>query len=209
MTPQKNALMKGNGIYLSPMKRCDWCLSDPLYIDYHDKEWGVPQFEDNVLFEFLCLEGMQAGLSWITVLRKRESMRRAFKDFDPHQLAKLSEQDMQAHLQNPALIRNRLKIAALKKNAVAYLKVKEQQSFSDYLWQFTDGKTIHNRWKTLADVPANTATSDVMAKTLKKAGFSFVGSTICYALMQATGMVNDHLVDCHRYRELRNSSTIK
>ena len=184
------------------MQRCDWCGNDPLYIEYHDTEWGVPEFDERRLFEFLCLEGMQAGLSWITVLRKREAMRQAFADFDPIILAAWTASDQQSAMQNPELIRNRLKIAALKKNALAYLKIKEQQSFADYLWQFTEGRVIQNHWKTMSEVPANTEISDTIAKQLKRDGFSFVGTTICYALMQAVGMVNDHLVDCHRYHEL-------
>ena len=187
------------------MKRCDWCGNDPLYIEYHDSEWGVPEFDDQRLFEFLCLEGMQAGLSWITVLRKREAMRQAFDNFDPELLVDLSDEAQQTHLQNPALIRNRLKIAALKKNARAYLKIREQQSFADYLWQFTEGRTLQNHWQTLSEVPANTPISDAMAKQLKRDGFSFVGTTICYALMQATGMVNDHLIDCYRNANLSNT----
>ncbi len=183
-----------------PIKRCDWCLGDDLYLDYHDKEWGTPLWDDDKLFEFLLLEGAQAGLSWITVLRKRENYAAAMDNFDASKIARYGKRDKQRLLNNPGIIRNRLKIDSAINNAQRYLEIKERGSFAEYLWQFVDGKPQQNRFKTLAEVPATTAASDLMAKTLKKQGFNFVGSTICYALMQATGMVNDHLVSCYRHK---------
>lgn len=187
------------------MQRCAWCGVDELYISYHDQEWGVPVYDDQTLFEFVILEGMQAGLSWLTILRKRENFRQAFDHFDPEKIARYSEVKINELLNNAGIIRNRLKIQATVNNARAYLAIKEQGSFTDYLWQFTDGKVIQNHWQTLAEVPARTPISDTMAKELKKRGFNFVGTTICYAHMQATGMVNDHLISCFRYKELNSS----
>ena len=180
---------------------CDWCLGDPLYRDYHDREWGMPLFDERRLFEFLILEGAQAGLAWITVLRKREAYRHALDDFDPAKMARYGEQDRDRLLTNPGIIRNRLKIDSALRNARAYMTMREAgEKFSDFLWQFVDGRPIQNRWRSLAEVPASTPESEAMSKALKQKGFNFVGPTICYAFMQATGMVNDHLVSCYRHR---------
>ncbi len=184
--------------------RCDWCLSDPLYIDYHDQEWGVPLYDDQRLFEFLVLEGMQAGLSWLTILRKREAFRKAFYDFDARKIVRYTPNQVPKLLENPAIIRNRLKINSVISNANAYLSICEQYgSFSHYIWQFSEGKVIQNQRNSMQAVPASTALSDHMSKHMKKQGFKFVGSTICYAYMQAIGMVNDHLISCFRYQELQ------
>ena len=177
--------------------RCDWATTDPLYIDYHDNEWGKPVYDDRTVFEFLILEGAQAGLSWITVLKKRARYRDVFANFDPHKIACFTEEDVARLMQDAGIIRNRLKINAAIQNARAYLEVvSEFGNFSDYMWQFVNGKSIKNTWRTLSDVPASTPLSDAMSKDLKKRGFKFVGSTICYAYMQAVGMVDDHLVTC-------------
>lgn len=182
--------------------RCGWCTDDPLYQKYHDEEWGIPLHDDQQLFEFLLLEGAQAGLSWITVLKKREGYRQAFDGFNAEKIARYSPKKIERLMQDSSIIRNRLKINSAIKNAQAYLKIQETYSgFQDFIWQFTEGKTIQNTWRTQKDVPASTNISDIMSKTLKKHGFSFVGSTICYAFMQATGMVNDHTVDCHRHKK--------
>ncbi len=184
--------------------RCDWCQGSELYQDYHDNEWGIPVYDDQTLFEFLLLEGAQAGLSWITILKKRENYRLAFDNFDPHKMANYSEQKHQELLQNPGIIRNKLKVHAFSKNAKAYLKIIEQYgSFNEYIWQFVDGKPIKNKWKSMSEVPATSTESEIMSKTLKKAGFTFVGPTICYAFMQATGMVNDHLTSCFCYKKCK------
>jgi len=184
------------------MKRCDWARDD-LSIAYHDEEWGVPVHDDRALFEFLILEGAQAGLSWSTILRKRTAYRAAFHRFDPRKVARYDDSATKVLLDNPGIVRNRLKIAAAVGNAQVFLAVqKEFGTFDRYIWQFTDGRPMRNRWKRLEEVPARTAESDAMSKDLTKRGFKFVGSTICYAFMQATGMVNDHLVSCFRYREL-------
>jgi len=183
--------------------RCEWCGSDPLYVAYHDEEWGVPLHDDRRLFEFLILEGAQAGLSWITILRKRETYRKAFDGFDPEKMARWRPARIEKLLQNPGIVRNRLKVESAKSNAQAFLTIqKEFGSFDEYIWGFTGGKTIRNRWKALTDIPASTPKSDAMSKELKKRGFRFVGSTICYAFMQATGMVNDHTIGCFRRKEL-------
>ncbi len=181
--------------------RCDWVpKNDPLYIAYHDDEWGIPEYNDQRLFEMLLLEGAQAGLSWITILRKRENYHRAFDGFDAEKIARYGPKKIAALLDDAGIVRNRLKVNAAVGNARAYLDIQnEQSSFSDYLWQFVDGKPIVNTWKTLADVPASTTESDTMSKALKKRGFKFVGTTICYAFMQAVGMVNDHTTDCFRH----------
>ena len=183
--------------------RCRWAGSDPLYLQYHDREWGVPVHDDRTLFEFLVLEGAQAGLSWITILRKRENYRRAFDGFDPAIIANYSDA-RQAQLRADAgIVRNRLKIASAVTNARAFLDIRESHgSFDDYIWRFVDGAPIRNAWPDESRVPATTAESDAMSKALKKAGFTFVGSTICYAFMQATGMVNDHVTGCFRHRQL-------
>lgn len=186
----------------SQPNRCAWVSDDQLYRDYHDHEWGVAVHDDRLLFEFLILEGAQAGLSWITVLRKRESYRAAFAGFDPALVADFDQQQQAALLQNPGIIRNRLKIASTIDNARAFLKVQEEfGSFDAYIWRFVGGKPIRNAWRTITEVPASTPVSDAMSRDLKKRGFRFVGSTICYAFMQAVGMINDHTVDCFRWRE--------
>ncbi|GAB4330374.1 MAG: DNA-3-methyladenine glycosylase I [Calditrichia bacterium] len=183
--------------------RCPWAGEDPLYIKYHDLEWGVPVYDDRKLFEFLILEGAQAGLSWITVLRKRENYREAFDRFNPEKIAAYTPEKIAQLLQNPGIIRNRLKINAAVENARAFLKIVESgQSFSAFLWDFVDGRPIVNRFEKLSDLPAETEVSRRMSKVLKKQGFRFVGPTICYAFMQAVGMVNDHLVSCFRHQQL-------
>ncbi|MDP4183631.1 MAG: DNA-3-methyladenine glycosylase I [Bacteroidota bacterium] len=185
------------------LRRCDWSTSSQLYIDYHDMEWGVPVYDDRLLFEFLILEGAQAGLSWLTILNKRENYRKAYDGFVPEKVALYNEERMTELLNNPGIIRNRLKIAASVNNARCFLEVqKEFDTFSSYIWGFVDGKPIINYWETLNEVPAKTAISDKLSADLKKRGFKFVGSTIIYAHMQATGMVNDHLVSCFRHKEL-------
>jgi len=181
--------------------RCPWGSSDPLYVAYHDREWGVPEHDDRKLFEMLILEGAQAGLSWITVLKKREAYRLAFDRFDPQAVARYDRRRITRLLANNQIIRNRLKIEAAITNAKAFLETRDKfGSFDRYLWQFVDGRPIQNAWRNLQQVPARTAHSDAMSKDLKRRGFKFVGATICYAHMQATGMVNDHLVNCFRYR---------
>jgi DNA-3-methyladenine glycosylase I len=183
--------------------RCWWCGDDPLYVAYHDDEWGVPVHDERDLFEFLCLEGAQAGLSWITILRKRDNYRRAFDNFDAERIARYDDKKIEALLQDAGIVRNKLKVNGFVRNARAMLALRDEGlTLDEYLWSFVDGETLHNRRKTLKDVPATTAQSDAMAKALKKRGFTFVGSTICYAFMQAAGLVNDHLVDCYRHREI-------
>ena len=180
--------------------RCAWVSSDPLYIAYHDTEWGVPVFDDRKLFEFLLLEGAQAGLSWLTVLKKRENYRKAFSNFDPARVAGFTEKKIQSLLNDPGIIRNRLKVRSAVTNAAAFLEIqKEFGSFAEYSWRFTGGKPIKNCFKSIREIPARTPESDAFSKDLKKRGFKFVGSTIIYAHMQAIGMVNDHIVDCFRY----------
>src|SRR2546430_13866403 len=182
--------------------RCAW-PRNPLAIEYHDKEWGRPVHDDRVLFEFLILEGAQAGLSWNTILNKRENYRKAFDGFRPEKIARYGKRDVQRLLRNDGIVRNRLKIAAAIENAKSFLDVQEEfGTFDAYLWSFVGGKPIQNRWRVLTDVPARTAESDAMSRDLSRRGFKFVGSTICYALIQATGMVNDHLVTCPRHAEL-------
>lgn len=184
--------------------RCSWGDSHPLYIDYHDHEWGVPEHDDRRLFEFLVLEGAQAGLSWLTVLKKREEYRRAFDEFDPGIVARYDEKKVKALLANPGIIRNRLKIASAIQNARALLKVqKEFGSFDVLLWKFVGGKPKKNAWKSIKEIPAKTPESDAMSQELRKRDFRFVGSTICYAHMQACGMVNDHIVTCFRYNQVK------
>jgi DNA-3-methyladenine glycosylase I len=180
--------------------RCAWASSDPLYIDYHDAEWGVPIHDERLLFEFLILEGMQAGLSWLTVLKKRENFRRCFENFEIERVAHFGQNKIDALMADSGIIRNRLKIQAAILNAQAVLQLKEENiDFSSYIWSFVEGKPIKNHWENLQQVPAKTSISDAMSKDLKKRGFKFVGSTICYAFMQAVGMVNDHTVDCFCY----------
>ncbi len=186
-------------------KRCAWCTDEQIYMDYHDDEWGVPVYDDQVLFEFLILEGAQAGLSWITVLKKRENYRKLMHEFNPEKIARYSDAKIEKLLMNPGIIRNRLKVTGAVQNAKIYLQLVEQEkSFSDYLWGFVDGTVKQNRWTCLADLPASTPESEAMSKDLKKRGFKFVGPTICYAFMQAVGMVNDHTVDCFRFKELQS-----
>lgn len=185
--------------------RCDWAGTDPLYVAYHDQEWGVPVHDDRVLFEFLILEGMQAGLSWSTILRKRENFRQAFDGFDPQKIAEYGEEKIAELLANPGIIRNRLKVRAAVGNARAFIKVQEEfGSFDAYIWRFVGGKPIVNRWTTMSEIPAQSEEAREMSKDLVRRGFRFVGPTICYAHMQATGMVNDHIGSCFRYEELLN-----
>jgi len=184
------------------MPRCPWATTEPA-VTYHDQEWGVPVHDDRKLFEFLILEGAQAGLSWITILKKRENYRKAFAGFRAEKIARYGARDVKRLLRDAGIVRNRLKIAATIQNAKMFLAVREEfGSFDVYLWSFAGGKPIQNRWRTQAEVPASTAESDAMSRDLLRRGFKFVGSTICYALMQATGMVNDHLVMCPRHAEL-------
>ena len=184
-------------------ERCPWCGDDPLYVAYHDREWGVPLRDDRTLFEFLVLEGAQAGLSWITILRKREGYRRAFADFEPEAVARFDACRVEELLGDPGIVRNRRKIEATIGNARAFLEVQSEiGSFAQYIWGFVDGRPIHNRWRDLGELPAATPLAEVISKDLKRRGFRFVGPTIVYAHMQATGMVNDHLVSCFRHREV-------
>lgn len=190
--------------------RCPWAGSDPAYLAYHDDEWGVPVHADRQLFEMLILEGAQAGLSWLTILKKREHYRRAFADFDCRKIARYGARDVQRLLADPGIVRNRLKIEAAIRNARGTLAIQEEFGTLDaYLWRFVDGRPIQNRWKSMAQVPARTALSDALGKDLKRRGFNFVGSTICYAFMQAVGLVNDHLVDCPRHAEVRPPRTAR
>jgi DNA-3-methyladenine glycosylase I len=189
---------------VAPLVRCAWSSSDPLSTAYHDTEWGVPLHDDRGLFEFLILEGAQAGLSWYTILKKREAYRAAFDNFEAAKIARYREAKLEKLLVNPGIVRNRLKIHGAVKNAQACLRVrKEFGSFREYIWQFTGGTTIQNSWSPQAKLPASSGVSDTMSKDMKKRGFTFVGSTICYAFMQATGMVNDHVVTCFRHPEVR------
>lgn len=184
--------------------RCKWCGTDPLYVEYHDQEWGVPVYDDQKLFEFLTLEGAQAGLSWITILKRREGYRRAFDHYDVAKIARYGQRKVNSLLKDTGIIRNRLKILSVISNAQAFLKIqKEFGSFSDYQWQFVNGKPLQNARKSLKQIPAKTEISDLFSRDLKKRGFKFVGSTIMYAHMQAVGMVNDHTVDCFRYKSLK------
>lgn len=187
--------------------RCGWCVGDPLYEAYHDLEWGVPLKDDAEIFEFLTLETFQAGLSWITVLRKRENFKKAFDNFDYQKIAEYSEEKTEALMQDSGIIRNRLKILAAVSNSQAFMKVQQEfGSFSKYIWDFVDHNPVQNRWKTLSEVPATTAISDALSKDLKKRGFKFVGSTVVYAHMQATGMVNDHITGCFRHQEVKQTA---
>ncbi len=184
--------------------RCGWCGTDPLYIAYHDSEWGVPVHDDRLLFEFLILEGAQAGLSWITILKKREAYRRAFAGFDAAKVARFGKRQVERLLADAGIVRNRLKIEAAINNAQRFLDVQAAfGSFDDYIWRFVGGRPLQNRRKTLKDIPATTTESDALSRDLKARGFKFVGPTICYAHMQATGMVNDHVADCFRHAEVR------
>jgi DNA-3-methyladenine glycosylase I len=188
-------------------RRCAWPGDDPLYVAYHDDEWGVPVHDDRVLFEFLILEGAQAGLSWLTILRKRENYRRAFAGFDPERVARFGARDVRRLLGDPGIVRNRLKVESTVRNARAFLAVQEEfGSFARFQWQFVGGRPKLNAWRSVKQVPPRTAESDELSKALKRRGFTFVGSTICYAHMQAVGMVNDHTTDCFRYRQLKRST---
>jgi len=187
--------------------RCGWGTQDPLYLEYHDQEWGAPVHADHKLFEFLALEGAQAGLSWLTILKKRQNFRKAFDHFDPRRSALYEEKKIQQLLSDKGIIRNRGKIEAIIQNARAFLDIqKEFGSFDSYIWQFVGGKPRQNAWKTLKDIPSQTQESEAISKDLIKRGFKFVGSTICYAFMQAVGMVNDHTTDCFRYGEINKAS---
>jgi DNA-3-methyladenine glycosylase I len=199
--PAKNSPAKNDN-----KKRCAWVGDDPLYLAYHDREWGVPLHDDRALFEMLILEGAQAGLSWITILKKRENYRRAFSRFDARKIARYDARKKRALMSDPGIIRNRLKIDAAIGNARAFLAiVDEHGSFSEYLWNFVDGRPIVNRWRSSAEVPVSTERSDALSKALKKRGFKFVGSTICYSFMQAVGMVNDHSRDCFRHSQVKRA----
>ncbi|MEW6468587.1 MAG: DNA-3-methyladenine glycosylase I [Bacteroidota bacterium] len=183
-------------------QRCEWCLTDPLYIDYHDKEWGVPVHDDGKLFEFLVLESFQAGLSWLTILKKRENFRKAFAGFDPRKVARFDRKKFNALMRDAGIVRNRLKIEAAINNAQRFLEIqKEFGSFDRYVWSFVNGRTIVNKRRSLTDMPATSPESDAMSADMGKRGFKFRGSTICYAFMQAVGMVDDHLDHCHRKRK--------
>ncbi len=185
-------------------KRCDWLTDDEIYLEYHDKEWGVPVYDDRALFEMLILEGSQAGLSWITILKLRKTYRKAYDNFDPEKMAKWTDKKIQKLLEDSGIIRNRLKVAAAKQNAQAYLQIiKDHGSFKNFIWSFIGDKPITNSWKTVTEIPPTTKESDAMSKALIKKGFQFVGSTICYAFMQAVGMVNDHVTTCYRYKEIK------
>jgi DNA-3-methyladenine glycosylase I len=186
------------------IKRCPWSLSSQQYLDYHDKEWGVPVHDDRKLFEMLILEGVQAGLSWSLILKKREGYLQAFDGFDAHKIAHYDDRKVQELLANPEIVRNRLKIQAAIRNARAFLELQSQySSFEAFLWRFVNGQPLQNAWQTLQEVPASTGESDAMSKELKRHGFTFVGTTICYAFMQAVGMVNDHIIECFRWQELQ------
>jgi DNA-3-methyladenine glycosylase I len=190
--------------------RCEWCVGDPLYLEYHDREWGTPLHDDRKLFEFLILDGAQAGLSWLTILRKRDNYRKAFHRFDPQKVARYSAADVRRLLADPGIVRNRLKIESAIRNARGTLAIAEEfGSFDAFIWRYVDGQPKQNAWRSLAEIPASTALSDRMSKDLKKCGFSFVGSTICYAFMQAAGMVNDHVVGCFRHEELKRTASRK
>lgn len=192
----------------TPIKKCAWALTSPISEHYHDHEWGVPIHDDRLLFEFLILEGAQAGLSWVTILKKREEYRKVFDNFDARVIASYDDDKINSLLANPGIVRNKLKVNSAVINARAFLAVQESfGSFDEYIWLFVDGRPFHNTFKTAADIPVSTRLSDLMSKDLKKRGFKFVGSTICYAFMQATGMVNDHTVDCFRYAQLKRAYT--
>tara|TARA_E500000178_G_scaffold354147_1_gene422155 strand:+ start:433 stop:1011 length:579 start_codon:yes stop_codon:yes gene_type:complete len=188
------------------LQRCSWCLGDPLYIKYHDLEWGKPVYEDQKLFEFLILETFQAGLSWITILRKRENFREAFDNFDYLKVASFNTEKLELLMQNKGIIRNRLKIYAAMNNAQAFLEViRQEKSFSNYIWQFVEGKPIQNQYRSMEEIPAYTPLAEKISKDLKQKGFKFVGPTVIYAHMQATGMVNDHVMSCFRNKEIQQS----
>ncbi len=188
-------------------KRCSWCLGHELYIDYHDREWGLAVHDDRQLFEMLILEGAQAGLNWLTILKKREGYRQAFEYFDVQKIARFNQKKIERLLQDPGIVRNRLKVNAAVTNARAFLEIQAAYgSFNQFVWEFVEGQPIVNRFKNMSEVPATSQQSDVMSKALKKRGFKFVGSTICYAFMQAVGMVNDHTTDCFRWKDCQLSN---
>jgi DNA-3-methyladenine glycosylase I len=188
------------------LKRCEWATSDPLYLDYHDKEWGVPKHDDRELFELLILEGAQAGLSWITILKKRENYRNAFDNFEPKKVSRYDAKKIRTLLADSGIVRNKLKISAAVNNAKSLISLQDEfGSFDQYIWKFVQGKQKRNSWKRLSEIPAKTSESDAMSKELLQRGFRFVGSTICYAFMQATGMVNDHVTTCFRYNQVNES----
>ena len=187
-------------------ERCAWCREEPLSVSYHDEQWGVPVHDDTLLFEMLILEGAQAGLSWMTILRKRENYRKAFDRYDLYKIVQYDERKIGALLSDPGIVRNRLKVNSVVKNARAVLRIREESGSLDaFLWRYVEGEPVQNAWTSVSEVPANTPVSDMMSKDLKKLGCSFVGSTICYALMQSVGMVNDHTTNCFRYAELARS----
>jgi DNA-3-methyladenine glycosylase I len=192
---QGTAMRHDDGIH-----RCPWCGSDPLYVTYHDEEWGVPEFDDRALFEKLMLDGFQAGLSWITILRKREAFRAAFDGFDPDTIARYDARKLKSLMQDEKIVRNRAKIEASVGNARAYLAIRERRRFADYLWDFVEGKPKQNRFRSTSQIPSQTALAEKISRDLREKGFKFVGPTIVYAFMQAVGMVNDHLVRCHRHQ---------
>ncbi|CAB9492088.1 DNA-3-methyladenine glycosylase I [Alteromonas macleodii] len=183
-----------------PLHRCGWVSNDPIYLAYHDNEWGVPELDSRALFAKLCLDGQQAGLSWLTILKKQQNFERAFHQFDPEKIATMGPTDVERLMYDSGIIRNKLKIESVVKNAKGYLAIEETQSFSEFIWQFTGGRTVINAWDNFKQAPTSTDASKAMSKALKKYGFNFVGETICYAFMQAVGMVNDHEVGCHCYQ---------
>ena len=188
-------------------KRCEWCGDEPLYVKYHDEEWGVPVYDDEIFYEFLLLEGAQAGLSWITVLRKREGYRKAFKGFDYHKISHFSDNKLNQMMDDDGIVRNRLKIFSARQNAIAFLEIqKEFGSFSNFIWSYVDYKPVVNRFETIGEIKATTDLSDLISKDLKKRGFNFVGSTIVYAFLQATGIVNDHKTGCFRHGECKKKA---
>lgn len=190
---------------MEDQQRCPWCGNDSLYQDYHDNVWGRPEYDDQALFEKLCLDGQQAGLSWITILKKQESYRAAYDHFDPQRIARYDDSKVESLLQDRGIVRNRLKVESIIRNARGYLDLQEEgHSFSDYLWSFVDGAPIQNHWKSMAEVPVYTPQAEAMSKALKKRGFNFVGPTIVYAFMQAVGMVNDHLTSCPQHPVCRD-----
>lgn len=188
-------------------KRCEWCGDDPLYVKYHDEEWGVPVYDDEIFYEFLLLEGAQAGLSWITVLRKREGYRKAFKGFDYHKISRFSDNKLNDMMDDDGIVRNRLKIFSARQNAIAFLEIqREFGSFRDFIWSYVDYKPVVTRFETIGEIKATTDLSDLISKDLKKRGFNFVGSTIVYAFLQATGIVNDHKTGCFRHGECKKKA---
>lgn len=193
---------------MSMKNRCKWCGSDPLYVAYHDEEWGVPVHDDRLLFEFLILEGAQAGLSWLTILKKRQNYQKAFDGFDVQRIANYTDDDIERLMADAGIVRNRLKIESTIKNARGFIAIQQEfGSFDAYVWAFVNGKPLQNRFQSLSEIPANTDISDRMSKDLKKRGFNFVGTTICYAFMQAIGMVNDHETSCFRYPQITQKTT--